>query len=310
MSYAYDTIAGYAHRLGGEVVRGDQVLCPGPGHSAKDRSLSVWFQAGDSFAVHSHVGDDVQTCKDHVRALCGFPAFAPGREGERQERTYRAHRNEKIETQSEIDRRKKAGRIWRESVDPRGTLVEQYLHSRGLLLPDDVAMRVIRFHPSCPWQDGEVSLRVPAMICRYQPIGNEAGIDSEVTAIHRTRLREDGSGHAGKKMIGSPLGQCVKLSPDWEIHCGLHIAEGIETALACYAEGFVPIFATTTAGIMGTFPVLPGVDCLTILIDRDTAGGNHGQTCAERYQAAGREVYLRLPPKWGKDFADEADDDR
>ena len=34
------TLQSWARALGGEV-SGGQVLCPGPGHSAKDRSLSV-----------------------------------------------------------------------------------------------------------------------------------------------------------------------------------------------------------------------------------------------------------------------------
>ena len=37
-------------------------------------------------------------------------------------------------------------RIWRASVDPRGTAVERYLTSRGLALDDDVAGSVIRWN--------------------------------------------------------------------------------------------------------------------------------------------------------------------
>ena len=62
-----------ARALGGDVV-GAQVLCPGPGHSAKDRSLSVRFSmlAPDGFVVFSHAGDDPLVCKDHVRGLLGL----------------------------------------------------------------------------------------------------------------------------------------------------------------------------------------------------------------------------------------------
>jgi hypothetical protein len=43
-----------ARLLGGDV-SGDQVLCPGPGHSPKDRSLSVRLGADlpDGFLAHS-----------------------------------------------------------------------------------------------------------------------------------------------------------------------------------------------------------------------------------------------------------------
>src|SRR5262245_9220282 len=67
-----------ANALNGEV-RGDKVYAPGPGHSATDRSLTVWLRAGapDGFTVHSHAGDDVNACRDFVRERAGMPAFAP-----------------------------------------------------------------------------------------------------------------------------------------------------------------------------------------------------------------------------------------
>ena len=65
-----------ARALGGEV-RGDEVLCPGPRHSAKDRSLAVKPNnyAPDGFVVHSFAGDDPIACKDYVREKAGLPAF-------------------------------------------------------------------------------------------------------------------------------------------------------------------------------------------------------------------------------------------
>jgi RecA-family ATPase len=65
-----------ARALGGEV-RGDEVLCPGPGHSAKDRSLAVKpdDDAPDRFVVHSFAGDDPIACKNYVREKAGLPAF-------------------------------------------------------------------------------------------------------------------------------------------------------------------------------------------------------------------------------------------
>ena len=53
------------------------MLCPGPGHSAKDRSLSVKLDAGapDGFVVHSFSTDDPIACRDYVREKAGLPAF-------------------------------------------------------------------------------------------------------------------------------------------------------------------------------------------------------------------------------------------
>ena len=67
-----------AKALGGEVNR-SQVLAPGPGHSAIDRSLSVKLDsnAPDGFLVHSFAGDDPLVCRDHVREKAGLEPFKP-----------------------------------------------------------------------------------------------------------------------------------------------------------------------------------------------------------------------------------------
>ena len=67
-----------ARLLGGEI-NGDQILVPGPGHSAADRSLSVRVNrdAPDGFVVHSFAGDDPIACRDFVREKLKLPAFKP-----------------------------------------------------------------------------------------------------------------------------------------------------------------------------------------------------------------------------------------
>ncbi len=71
-----------ARMLGGKV-SGGQVLCPGPGHSATDRSLSVRFEpdAPDGFVVHSFADDDAIRCRDHVRSRLGLDPFGTDRTG-------------------------------------------------------------------------------------------------------------------------------------------------------------------------------------------------------------------------------------
>jgi 5S rRNA maturation endonuclease (ribonuclease M5) len=63
-----------AECLGGDA-QGEQVLCPGPGHGASDRSLSVKPDKDDAegFVVHSFAGDNFKACRDHVRAKLGLP---------------------------------------------------------------------------------------------------------------------------------------------------------------------------------------------------------------------------------------------
>ena len=70
--------------LGGEV-NGARLLCPGPGHSTADRSLSVKLDssAPDGFVVHSFADDDPIVCRDYVRTKAGLPAFKPNGSGRR-----------------------------------------------------------------------------------------------------------------------------------------------------------------------------------------------------------------------------------
>jgi hypothetical protein len=75
------SLAAIARALGG-IIAGRSVLAPGPGHSPRDRSLSVTLSATspDGFMVHSHAGDDWRACRRHVRGKLGLALFKPGSE--------------------------------------------------------------------------------------------------------------------------------------------------------------------------------------------------------------------------------------
>jgi hypothetical protein len=75
MGFPY-TLKEAAVKLGGHV-SGAEILCPGPGHSAKDRSLAVKpdVAAKSGFLVYSHSGDDPLVCRDYVRQKLGLPEF-------------------------------------------------------------------------------------------------------------------------------------------------------------------------------------------------------------------------------------------
>jgi hypothetical protein len=71
-----------ATALGGEIA-GNQILAPGPGHSPKDRSLSIRLdtEAPGGMVVHSFAGDDPLTCKDYVRERAGLARWEPQKSG-------------------------------------------------------------------------------------------------------------------------------------------------------------------------------------------------------------------------------------
>jgi hypothetical protein len=73
-SYSPESIA---RALGGDISADGQIVAPGPGHSQRDRSLSIKIDpaAPDGFVVESFASDDWKTCRDHVRQKLGLPEW-------------------------------------------------------------------------------------------------------------------------------------------------------------------------------------------------------------------------------------------
>ena len=302
-----------AAALGGQVTGTNTILCPGPGHSPRDRSLAVRIDpnAPDGFSVFSHASDDWRKCRDYVRQRLGLPAWRPG-DG-RQRRIPNQHvvkwdlsaiesEMEDIPppwTEDELARIAGAQRIWNESVDPRGTLGETYLRQRRRLdLPDDLAGTVLRFHAKCPWRDENTgnTIRVPALVLPFRSIADDA-----ITAIHRIALKPDGS-KLGRRMLGIVRRAAVKLDPATD---ELVIGEGVETTLAARELGFKPAWALGSVGAISFFPIIDGVKRLTILGEAGEDSAKAIKICGTRWQRkARRRVRIVMPNEGCSDLND------
>jgi hypothetical protein len=150
------------------------------------------------------------------------------------------------------------------------------------MLPPDLSPRVLRFHQHCPFGEG---VRHPCLLALYRDIATD-----EPRAIMRTALTTDGR-KIDRKALGPIRGCAVKLSDDADVSMGLTIGEGIETTLAGLLKGFAPGWALGSAGALARFPVLSGIEALTILGEDDEANHRAAEECARRWLAAGREVY-------------------
>jgi Toprim domain len=290
--------------LGGEV-SGGQLLCPGPGHSPRDRSLAV-RPSPDGFIVHSHCGDDWTLCKDYVRERLGLPQWHPGDDRDRRVDPSRLKTFERAAVEAEAERRpltqddrvriERARAVWDEATDPRGTLAERYLRSRALALGDDVARKVVRYHPSCPWRDENTgaTVGVPALVAVFRSVDDDA-----VTAIQRVALTPEGA-KIGRRMLGIVHRAAVKLDQAGDV---LHVGEGIETMMAARQLGLAPAWALGSAGMVAHFPVT-SIGHLRICGERDEASARAVELCTRRWQAAGRQVQVVLPTV-GKDLNDE-----
>jgi Toprim domain/CHC2 zinc finger len=113
-------------------------------------------------------------------------------------------------------------------------------------------------------------------------------------AISRTYIHE-GRKIGKAKTLGRPVG-IVRLSADEDVLVGLHLAEGLETALAAMAKGFRPVWSTGSAGLMAALPVLVGVEALTLFADNDLSGVGlwAANEVAARWRSAGRRAHVYL----------------
>jgi putative DNA primase/helicase len=297
-----------ARALGGEL-SGRQVLAPGPGHSPRDRSLAVRLSrsAPDGLLVFSHCGDDWRLCREHVGARLGLARCRPDRAAlVAPSARFPIHTLCGDNDTDDARRTRRALAIWSESASPRGTPAWRHLAARGIALSELPSRihTVLRWHPRCPWDTGGV--RHGCMVALWTH-----AVSGEPRAIHRTAITGAGA-KVGRKTLGPNAGCVIRLWPDEEVGRGLVIGEGIETTLAAATRIqhrgtlLTPPWATGDAGHLQKFPVLPGIEALTVLVDHDENG--RGQRacaeCARRWTAAGREVTQLIPRIPGEDFAD------
>jgi putative DNA primase/helicase len=109
-----------------------------------------------------------------------------------------------------------------------------------------------------------------------------------------SRIFLDGEGHKTERKFLGPAGGCaVKIDPDEHVTMGLFVGEGIETCLAARQLGLAPVWALGSVGAIAKFPVLGGIEALTILAEEGEPSRKAVQECFERWRAAGREVVIR-----------------
>jgi hypothetical protein len=293
-----------ARALGG-VVSGRQVLAPGPGHSRKDRSLSVRLgaDAPDGFVCFSHAGDDWKTCRDYVRGRLGLPAWESGDERHEQLTINPGHVDKwdqgnvdaeaevRGRTEDDLVRIERAQALWNEAGDPRHTQAEDYLRARALDLPDDLAGTVLRFHPRCPWRNEDTGHidRIQCLLAAFTSID-----DGIITAVHRIRVDQPARWpKTDRRMLGVVHRSAVKLSS--ATAGALAIGEGVETSLAAMQLELGPAWALGSVGAISFFPVIAGVSKLTILREAGVASARAVQICGRRWRRAGKRVFASRP---------------
>jgi hypothetical protein len=171
------------------------------------------------------------------------------------------------------------------------TLVETYLHSRGITALHGTGS--LRFHPRCYYRPDEHAPTEswPAMIASVTDLGGG------ITGAHRTWLAHDGSGKAPidtpRRAMGDLLGHAVRFGVAHDV---LAAGEGIETILSLrMATPRLPMLAALSAAHLAAilFPVT--LRRLYIARDDDPPGDGAMVTLIERANAVGIEAIVLSP---------------
>jgi hypothetical protein len=265
----------------------------------------------DRFSIHAGkqvfncrgcgVGGDVIALVQHLDA-CGFGDAVKMLGGTERKPTATVKPAVVQDTkEDEAKRIALAMSIWDDASPIEGVpLGEAYLERRGLLNDDLPGEDVLRFS-RCTFGNSNY----PCILALYRDI-----VTNEPKAISRTAIGPNGI-KIGRKALGPVMGCAVKLDPNENVELGLHAGEGVETMLAARLKGFRPAWALGSAGAIRNFPVLAGIESLTVIVDNDLpdkngrqAGQEAAKACSDRWVRAGREVLRVVPRRPGADLAD------
>jgi putative DNA primase/helicase len=273
---------GLTKALGGRWC-GSYGLARCPTHDDREPSLKVRDDAAklDGIDVHCFAGCSWQEVKGELQRqqLLTEPALDGGR------RAVASAGRGVVRDMSSVARPSPSGpddaqcridltlRIWREAVPLKDTLGLRYFTEvRGLHIGSLELDHAVRWHNR---EDMIVALMTDP-------------ITGAPTGIYRTFLAKDAT-KISRRMLGHQ--GVIRLSRG-EVTLGLGVTEGIEDGLAVLLSGWSPLWCATSAGGIERFPVLRGIESLTIFADVDQVGMRAAQVCASRWIEAGREARL------------------
>jgi phage/plasmid primase-like uncharacterized protein len=302
-------LASRGHRLrcsGSELI-GPCPTCGGRDRFAVNLKKSVWNCRGCG------KGGDVIALVQHLSG-CDFTAAIEQLTGEIWPTPQFAAAPQRQPTQSS-PHRTAALRIWREAGSIFGTPAQAYLtttRKTDLAQIPDVD-EVLRHHTACPI--GQMQ-RLPCLIALIRDIVSNAPIGIMRTPLSADGRKEPVRNESGELIdrwaLGDKAGGAIKLWEDAAVTTGLVVGEGLETVAAAATRIehrgtlLCPAWALIDKGNLQNFPVLPGIEALTILVDNDESGDGQkaASVCARRWLDAEREVIRLTPKTLGTDFND------
>ncbi|WP_332774054.1 toprim domain-containing protein [Phenylobacterium sp.] len=279
------TLHAIAAALGGDLyARGLRANIPAPGHSARDRSVSLLLHRGRVVA-HSFGDADWRAVLDDLRArglvdAAGAPTGGVGRVVPDQDLPAAA-------------RMRLARDLWDAglAIGPN-SLAARHGRLRGVAR-SLASVADLRIHAAAP-----VSVYRPGRTRRPALLAAIRGPDGALEAVEITYLdargRRAGDLRLPRKTVGRlPPGCAVRLDP---AAATLLVAEGVFTALSAGERFGLPAWALLSTGNLRRWLAPPGVRRVVVAADRGLDGERSATLLAERLRAQGLRASVRPPP--------------
>lgn len=196
-------------------------------------------------------------------------------------------------------------KVWRESRQSGGDIVERYLASRGLICPP-----TLRTHPGLGYYEAVPGQSKKQKVCDLPAmVGKFVLPDSLPATLHVTYLDEPGV-KAGvmdvKKTMSKARdldGGAIRLFPIAE-HIG--VAEGIETAIAAHMLYGLPVWSCLNSHLLSRFIPPDGVTNVTFFSDNDPnyEGQAAAYSRARDLRRKGIMTTVEITAMPGTDFCD------
>ncbi len=186
--------------------------------------------------------------------------------------------------------------IWHQTRPAQGTPAEDYLRSRGIIIP---IPKTLRYHPALLHPD--IGQHLPAMVAAVADAGRK------VTGIQRIFLTMDGRKAPltrPKLTLGTLRGNAVRLALTTD---RVWLTEGVEDGLALMQMMGEPAWAVLGTSGYKTVELPDHIRQVILAPDGDDAGQDVIQEAAKHLASQGREVRAAKLPA-GKDWVDVLDD--
>lgn len=271
--------------LGGDLyARGLRANIPAPGHSPRDRSVSLLLHQG-RVVIHSFGEASWQAVLDDLRARGLVDAAGAPIGGVR-----RVVPDQDLPAAA---RMRLARALWDAglAIGPN-SLAARHGRLRGVAR-SLAAVADLRIHPAAP-----VSVYRPGRTRRPALLAAIRGPDGALAAVEITYLdaqaRRAGDLRLPRKIVGRlPPGCAVRLDP---AAATLLVAEGVFTALSAGERFGLPAWALLSTGNLRRWMAPPGVRRVVVAADRGADGERSAAVLAQGLRAQGLRASVRPPP--------------